>query len=60
MRTPPSALPAAPHGLALGRGRPFAGLFDFSFATFFAAGLDLTLPLAFAVLDFLIAIFDLR
>src|SRR5262249_24375956 len=61
MRTPSSALPACPHGLVLGRGKPFAaaalaGLFDFNFTSFLAAGFDLALPLAFAVLGFLVAI----
>src|SRR5215470_15246525 len=61
MRTPSSALPAWPQGLALGRGRPFAAaalasFFDFNFTTFLEAVLDLTLPLAFAVLRFLVAI----
>src|SRR5262249_47391647 len=67
MRTPSSALPAAPQGLMLGRGRPFAaagladlaGFFDFNFTTFFAAVFDFALALLFAVLRFLVAIVDL-
>jgi hypothetical protein len=68
MRTPSSALPVAPQGLVLGRGRPFdaaaladlAGFFDFNFSTFFAAVLDFPLALLFAVLGFLVVILDLR
>src|SRR5215472_13747271 len=51
MRTPSSALPAAPQDLVLGRGRPFdaaalPGFFDFNFTTFLAAVFDLALALA--------------
>src|SRR5215475_9905948 len=51
MRTPSSALPAAPQDLVLGRGRPFdaaalPGFFDFNFTTFLAAVFDLALVLA--------------
>jgi hypothetical protein len=68
MRTPSSALPAAPQGLVLGRGRALeaaafadlAGFFDFNFTTFFAAILDFALALLFTALDFLVAMVDLR
>jgi uncharacterized membrane protein len=54
--------------LVLGRGSPFdaaaladlAGFFDFSFTTFLAAVLVFALALLFAVLGFLVVIFDLR
>src|SRR5262245_27607079 len=55
MRTPSSALPASPHGLVEGLGRPFAtaffaaGFFAFSLTTFFAAALDLGLALVLAL-----------
>src|SRR3979490_675065 len=59
MRTPSSALPACPHGLLEGRGRPLdtaflaAGFFDFSLTTFRVAALDFAFTfdfLAFFVL----------
>src|SRR5581483_7491704 len=63
---PSSALPAWPHGLLLGRGRPLplaafaAGFLAFSFTTFFVASFDLArgFALDFAALAFFfVAIF---
>src|SRR5882762_721614 len=58
MRTPSSALPACPHGLLDGRGRPLdtaflaAGFFEFSLTTFRVAALDFAFAFAFTF-DFL-------